>query len=459
MALVKPSIKPQEETSLEQTVLDIKPPSGVYLSGKYIKSFAYLTIKDRLPVIITKIIDNLSRNKESIIKRYGQNSAEELKQIIGDLSKLRSEMMTNKRLQPLELSHTSKDADADIWNKRLQDQEVIDESPQTWYNSCWLLSECYMYRRISQIFSLTNCLSSLDPFEAQKQANFTDSIDSIGFLAKHVMSLVNKNTDYSLDEQNKDLKQLLKLNLWGNRCDLSLSSGNKSNVDGNPVEGLSLFDDDLLIDHTQCVWNLLNKHKNTDIIIDIILDNSGYELFTDLCLAIYLTSHNYTNKIRFYVKRIPWFVSDVTEQDFHWTIEFMNNSADENIKSFGEICSNYLKSGKWSIEIESFWTEPFDYSEMKIKSPELYLKLSNAILIIFKGDLNYRKLLGDINWNYSTDLMTALREFNPTNLVTLRTLKADLVVGLNNDIIDKLNNKNENWMVTGQYGVIHAIIN
>ncbi|KAF7989829.1 hypothetical protein HCN44_008503 [Aphidius gifuensis] len=439
-------------------LLDIEPPFGAYLSGKYIKSFAYLTIKDRLPVIITKIIDNLSRTKESINKKHGGNSAEEVKQIIGDLSKLRSEMMTNKQLQPLELSNTNKDADAAIWNKRLEEQQVIDKSPQTWYNSCWLLSECYMYRRISQIFSLTNSLSSFDPFEAQKQANFTDSIGSIGFLAKHVMSLVNKNSSYSLDDQNKDLKQLLKLNLWGNRCDLSLSSGDKSNVDGNPVEGLSLFDDDLLIDNTQCVWNLLNSHKNTDVIVDIVLDNSGYELFTDLCLAVYLTSHRFTNKIRFYVKRIPWFVSDVTQQDFHWTIEFMNNSMNKDIKAFGEVCSNYLNSGKWSIEIESFWTEPFDYSEMKMQSPELYSKLSNAILVIFKGDLNYRKLLGDINWDHSTDLMTSLRGFNPTNLVTLRTLKADLVVGLDNDTINKLNAKDKNWMVTGQYGVIHAII-
>lgn len=95
---------------------------------------------------------------------------------------------------------------------------------------------------------------------------------------------------------------------------------------------------------------------------------------------------------------------------------------------------------------------------MKIKSPELYSKLSSAILVIFKGDLNYRKLLGDINWIHSTDLLTSLRDFNPTNLVTLRTLKADVVVGLDNDTINKLNTKDKNWMVTGQYGVIHSII-
>lgn len=36
------------------------------------RSFAYITIKDRLPVILTKIIDTLSRNKENIAEIYGE---------------------------------------------------------------------------------------------------------------------------------------------------------------------------------------------------------------------------------------------------------------------------------------------------------------------------------------------------------------------------------------------------
>lgn len=36
------------------------------------RSFAYITLKDRLPVILTKIIDTLSRNKEDIAEKYGE---------------------------------------------------------------------------------------------------------------------------------------------------------------------------------------------------------------------------------------------------------------------------------------------------------------------------------------------------------------------------------------------------
>lgn len=95
---------------------------------------------------------------------------------------------------------------------------------------------------------------------------------------------------------------------------------------------------------------------------------------------------------------------------------------------------------------------------MKSEAPGLYSKLSNANLVIFKGDLNYRKLLGDINWEYSTQLTTAVRELKPTSLVSLRTLKADLTVGLKNEKVEQFKAKNKHWMTTGQYGVIHAVI-
>lgn len=93
---------------------------------------------------------------------------------------------------------------------------------------------------------------------------------------------------------------------------------------------------------------------------------------------------------------------------------------------------------------------------MKVETPQLYNKLSEAILIIFKGDLNYRKLMGDINWDYETDLKTALRGFQPTNIVTLRTVKADLIVGVPHKKVNELFSKQENWMETGQYGLIHS---
>ena len=69
---------------------------------------------------------------------------DDLKVVIGKLSKLRSEMQTNKPLLPLESpSHLG---DCEIWNKHLT-KEV-----HRWFNSPWLLVECYMYRAIYAAF-------------------------------------------------------------------------------------------------------------------------------------------------------------------------------------------------------------------------------------------------------------------------------------------------------------------
>lgn len=54
------------------------------LSARFIESFAYKTIKDRLPVIVTKVIDGLSRKASQIEYQFGPLSREETKQIIGE---------------------------------------------------------------------------------------------------------------------------------------------------------------------------------------------------------------------------------------------------------------------------------------------------------------------------------------------------------------------------------------
>lgn len=36
------------------------------------RSFAYLTVRDRLPTILTKVIDTLHRNKDNFFKEYGK---------------------------------------------------------------------------------------------------------------------------------------------------------------------------------------------------------------------------------------------------------------------------------------------------------------------------------------------------------------------------------------------------
>ncbi|XP_071862905.1 damage-control phosphatase ARMT1 [Bombus fervidus] len=434
---------------------DIQTPFGVCLSGIYKRSFAYITIKDRLPVILTKIIDTLSRNKENIAEIYGENATEEIKQITGFISKLKNEIATNKTLKPLQLLPDIKDNDAEEWNKYLIKRTEIEEGTPTWFNTSWLYCECYMYRALAQEFALLKSMKNYDPFEQQKQSAFTNSLASIEALSTYTVNLIHKVENLSIVETKDELFKLLKSNLWGNKCDLSLSAGAEVSQSTNPIEILKTLDKDILVNNLEFVWNLLrNKDSDDTNIVDIILDNAGYEFFTDLCLAAFLIASKLAGKIRFYVKRYPWYVSDTTANDFQWTLTYMENSPNESIQEL----ANYLKNNVWSIEVELYWTSPYDFAEMKKRDPKLYAKLSEAKLAIFKGDLNYRKLLGDINWEYTTEFRQSLRGFHPTNILSLRTVKSDVCVGLVPGVAEELFKEDESWMFTGQYGLIQTTI-
>lgn len=114
----------------------------------------------------------------------------------------------------------------------------------------------------------------------------------------------------------------------------------------------------------------------------------------------------------------------------------------------------YLKEEIWTLHDEKYWTLPFDYNEMKDRDSPLYNTLKQSQLVIFKGDLNYRKLMGDINWDHSEKFEVAIRSFKPTNIVALRTVKCDLICGLPSGKSKELTEKDPMWMRTGEYGII-----
>jgi hypothetical protein len=53
---------------------------------------------------------------------------------------------------------------------------------------------------------------------------------------------------------------------------------------------------------------------------------------------------------------------------------------------------------------------------MKRIAPDLYATLeeTSSFVSLIKGDLNYRKLIGDLNWPYYTPLAQAVGTFRPT---------------------------------------------
>ena len=107
-----------------------------------------------------------------------------------------------------------------------------------------------------------------------------------------------------------------------------------------------------------------------------------------------------------------------------------------------------------------FYSVGRPFHEMKDHTPELYQQLrSKSSLVVFKGDLNYRKLVGDLNWEYTATFEQALMGFRPAPaLVSLRTVKADVVVGLVEGQAEECQKEDSDWKITGKYGLIQSLI-
>ena len=75
-----------------------------------------------------------------------QKEANDVKSTVGKLSQLRNEMMTDKVIRPFDDTYS----DLKMWNSVVKDLRSLEDnkSEPKWFNTPWLIVECYFYRRI-----------------------------------------------------------------------------------------------------------------------------------------------------------------------------------------------------------------------------------------------------------------------------------------------------------------------
>lgn len=247
--------------------------------------------------------------------------------------------------------------------------------------------------------------------------------------------------------------------LWGNATDLSLHPDMSSeDIQNLQVESGSKSDI-ILVDDLKAVHEHLVKARANGAScsrVDIVLDNAGFELFTDLTLAAFLIRAGLAKTIVFHPKDMPWFVSDVTERDFFDLIASITDpesffpqcsppkatDAEKGVfppedsqamQALGQELYGYLESKQIVLRSSEFWTRECSFWELKTAAPQLYEHLRGSQLVLFKGDLNYRKLTADARWNPSVPLSKAigcLGVNSGVQVLALRTCKSDVVVGL-----------------------------
>jgi len=391
--------------------------------GSEIGSFTEFTVTERMPAIARRVI--AENNFSSEINTTLENLAKELP--IG-------------YLQPL-FNDTGVDISA--WEKYLEPY-----TNQRWLDVPWFFAETYFYRLI---LNITNYFrpgewQGIDPFELQKSQGLETSIDSTILLCTQVNNWLENS---KLDKESKQTAfiALLHFALWGNRVDLSLWSAFEDDRSRFDIQSQLAH---ILVDDAPKVAQLLSNSQGGRI--DFVVDNAGFELVCDLCLVDFLLNSGEINQVYLHLKPHPTFVSDATIKDVHYTTKFLATTSNQQVISFSQRLQKYIASGRLVLANNYFWTSPLAFWEIP---NSLKNELAKANLIIIKGDANYRRLLGDRHWDFTTNIADIV-SYLPVPMVALRTLKSEVAVGLKPEVVEKLAN-DSSWLTNGQWGVVQLV--
>ncbi|KAJ9096175.1 hypothetical protein QFC19_007274 [Naganishia cerealis] len=433
------------------------------------KSFAYPTVHKRWPTIIEGCIEDIKKeiDNNSTLQSSGEKLIDFFKQLLDDFK-------SDKVVEPFD--ETSKGTPKEIlarYNKSLR--RLNEMKKVTWLTGPWLYLECYLYQWIHlQMWSSDEShWHTYDIFERLKTETFRQSSDGVIELCKLYQKLNGEINTGNLDEDAFKLvfKELIDVSLWGNATDLSLLAGNVTADDIKSVQGAEARkknEKNILVNDFESAWAHLKSSKSQRI--DFVLDNSGFELFTDLVLALFALDSGLVQEIDIHCKEIPWFVSDTMPKDFDALVSqledpsfFKELHGDEALTKFSSALKKYYKDGKIRVQSHPFWTTDANFWDI-VREDDLFAELKKSDLIIFKGDLNYRKLTGDIHWDKTTPFRTAIQDLATSGLpiLSLRTCKADVVVGLPQGVDEQLietyksmgNEVGEFWSSSGKWAVV-----
>jgi hypothetical protein len=242
------------------------------------------------------------------------------------------------------------------------------------------------------------------------------------------------------------------IDLWGNQADLSLWPAGQAEQPSHT--DLQSSQHHILVNDTGAVVDYLTGQRDKSLRLDLIVDNAGFELVCDLALTDFILSSSLASSVVLHLKYHPTFVSDAISQDVAQTINFLaTDFSQPEAVNFGQRLQAHLDANQLQLQYDLFWTSPLSFWEMPQRVRQ---ELAKSNLLISKGDANYRRLLGDRHWPYTTpfdDIVSYL----PTPLVALRTFKSEVATGLQPEQIKALAEEDPHWLTNGQRGVIQLV--
>lgn len=394
-------------------------------SAKYVGSFAKFTVENRFSKIFKEVC---SEEYESFIKDHKVGDENILHSNIPGIDELKKSISSYK--------------DYTIKN-------FFEEAP-------FFLVEFYFYHLLLSLRNYDKL--KFDFFAAKKDADWKDKAEDFSsklsvlfedFEKFNKRKFSKKEKQEFNERKNEHIKSILYYSLTSNTGDLSQLHEIRS-------ESVKC-----LCNETEICQNYLDVARPYSR-FDIICDNSGAELFSDIYLAVFFLVYGLAKKVVFHLKPCPFFVSDATIDDFSKLVAALTKNG-KNTELLDFI-------SKKKIEVftpNDFWVEPYYFDKM----PDgLKNHFDKSNLVIIKGDLNYRRLVGDFN-KYANETKSSINFEtleerclfkNKSNknipLVAPRVLKSDVFVGIDSVFEAIGRNSDSQFKTDGKWGVIQTTL-
>lgn len=376
-------------------------------------AFARHTMAERIPAILRDVLasnPDYPAPIQSAVDQLGQS-------------------LLNDAPIPMLADEPAPPADYEAWAAAYRAQRARFE-PLTWQHTEWFFAEMFLYRHLIQAVRWAE--TGRDPFAPQKQAELN---------GERLWTALDRILAFEGSDRER-LANLLLSAVWGNQADLSHAVGQGA--------GAKTSDDDLLIDERDAaVAILLDAPPLPGRPVHLVLDNAGLELAADLALADALIAAGH--RVVLHAKAYPVFVSDTTIPDIWRTLEALDR-CEGRPRALAQRLRQAWAAERLRLTAPPLWTSSRFLWDMP---PALRRVMGRARAVIFKGDANYRRVVGDALWEEGVSFAEAVRYF-PAPLVALRSLKSDALVGLDPGRGRALDAQGAGWRTSGRYGVIQV---
>ncbi|WP_432079272.1 damage-control phosphatase ARMT1 family protein [Streptomyces sp. YPW6] len=373
-------------------------------------SFSRGVLAERHPALIQQVRDAFP---------YGRRQREALDALLDEI--------TNGVIEPLGPWEHDCERWAD-WGR--------EQFGRSWYDAPFLWAESYFYRKLLGAVGYfgDGPWQGVDPFAPFKQAELR------GRAVEEELRALDALADVPVQER---ATALLHASLWGNRADLGFSiSAGEAATTGAANRGL-------VADDGATLWQLLPA--GTSATVAVVADNAGRELIPDLILIDHLLEHGHAEGAVLYVKPDPYYVSDAMTADVVDCLRRLTRAPGEAGRIGGRLWTA-MAVGILEVRTHPFFCAPLPYGQMP---EDLRAAFEGAALTILKGDLNYRRLVGDQQWHPTTPFAERTRYF-PGAVAALRTLKSDVIVGLEQGTVDDLERDGDAWRTSGTHALIQV---